>query len=54
MTGEFGKDSLGKEVQLDLMTPVLDRFSPISYSIASFIHHEIGRHQDPRHATELA
>ena len=31
MTGEFGKDSLGKEVQLDLMTPVLDRFSPISY-----------------------
>ena len=37
-------ENLGQEVQLDLMTPVLDRFSPISYSIASFIHHEIGKH----------
>ena len=44
MTSEFDKDSVGQEVQLDLMTPVLDRFSPISYSIACFIHHEVGKH----------
>ena len=44
MTSEFDEDSVGQEVQLDLMTPVLDRYSSISYSIASFIHHEVGKH----------
>ena len=44
MTGGFDKDSLGLEVSLNLMTPVLDRFSPISYSVASFVHQEIGQH----------
>ena len=44
MTGGFDKDSLGLEVSLNLMTPVLDRYSPISYSIATFVHQEVGQH----------
>ena len=44
MTGGFDKDSLGLEVSLNLSTPVLDRFSLISYSIANFVHHEVGQH----------
>ena len=44
MAAGFNKTSLGKEVQLDLMTPVLDRHSPISYSVALFIHSELANH----------
>ena len=36
VAGGFGKNSLGLEVGMNLMTPVLDRWSPISYSIANF------------------
>ena len=38
------KNSIGKEVQLDLLTPMLDRHSPISYSVALFIHSELANH----------
>jgi hypothetical protein len=44
MAGGFSRDSLGLEVSLNLMTPVLDRHSPISYSVASYIHHIVGKH----------
>ena len=40
----FNKTSLGKEVQLDLLTPVLDRHSPISFSMALFVHSELANH----------
>ena len=40
----FPKASIGKEVQLDLLTPVLDRHSPISYSVALFVHSELANH----------
>ena len=43
-TGTGNKTSLGKEVQLNLLTPVLDRHSPISYSVALFIHSELANH----------
>ena len=42
--GGFDKKGLGMEVQLDMMTPMLDRHSPIAYSIANFVHHEVGKH----------
>ena len=38
MAAGLPKASLGKEFQLDLMTPVLDRHSPISYSVAHYVH----------------
>ena len=38
------KNSIGKEVQLNLFTPVLDRHSPISYSVALFVHSELANH----------
>ena len=44
MAAGFNKTSLGKEVQLNLLTPVLDRHSPISYSVALFIHSELANH----------
>ena len=44
MAGGFKADSLGLEVQLNLMTPMLDRHSPISLSIALYIHQDLGLH----------
>ena len=44
VAGGFDEDSLGLEVQLNLMTPMLDRYSPIAYSIANYIHHEVAKH----------
>ena len=43
-TAGFNEDNLGSEVQLNMMTPMLDRHSPIAYSIASFIHNQVGKH----------
>ena len=43
-TGGFNEDSLGMEVNLNMWTPMLDRYSPIAYSIASFIHNQVGKH----------
>ena len=42
--GGFEKNSLGLEVQLNMMTPLLDRYSPIAYSVANYVHHELGKH----------
>ena len=44
MAAGFNKTSIGKEVQLDLMTPVLDRYFYISYSVAYFVHSELANH----------
>ena len=44
ITGGLDEDILGNEVQLNMMTPMLDRHSPIAYSIASFIHNQVGKH----------
>ena len=41
-TGEFKLDSLGMELQM--RTPMLDRYSPIAYSIASYVHNQVGKH----------
>ena len=43
-TGGFNEQSLGLEVGLSLMTPLVERHSPIAYSIALFIHTTVGRH----------
>ena len=40
----FEKKSLGLEVQLNMMTPLLDRHSPIAYSVANYVHHDLGKH----------
>ena len=42
--GNMGMNSLGMEIGLNLMTPLVDRWSPIAYSIALFIHVKVGRH----------
>ena len=42
--GGLGGESLGSEVGFSLLTPVLDRYSPISMSIARLVHEKIGRH----------
>ena len=42
--GDLRVESLGKDVGLSLMVPLVDRFSPIAYSIAAFIHNEVGKH----------
>ena len=44
ITGGFNANGLGSEVQLDMMTPMLDRYSPIAYSIATFVHNQVGKH----------
>ena len=44
ITGEFPTDSLGLEIGLNMKTPLLDRWSPISYSVAMFIHELVARH----------
>lgn len=44
MTGEFPTDSLGLEIGLNMKTPLLDRWSPISYSVAMFIHELVAKH----------
>ena len=38
--GVFDVNSLGMEVQLDMMTTIRDRYFSIAYSIANFIHHK--------------
>ena len=42
--GGFLGDSVGLEVGLSLITPLVDRHSPIAYSIARFIHNTVARH----------
>ena len=42
-TAGLNEDNLGNEVQLNMMTSMLDSHSPIAYSIASFIHNQVGK-----------
>ena len=44
LTGGFESSSLGLEVGLNVNTPLIDRYSPIAYSIASFIHQQVANH----------
>lgn len=41
---EFSEGSVGNEIGLNLLTPVIERFSPIALSIAYYIHHEVAWH----------
>ena len=42
--GDINLESLGAGIGLHLMTPLVDRHSPIAYSIARFIHEVAGNH----------
>ena len=43
-TGEFNVDSLDAGIGLHLMTPLVERYSPIAMSIGRFIHNIAGNH----------
>ena len=43
-TGELGDLNIGS-LGVKVNTPVLDRFSPLSYSIAQHIHYKVGKHR---------
>ena len=43
-TGGYDEGNLGSEVVLNMETPLLDRYSPIAYSIASYILNQVGKH----------
>ena len=42
--GNLAADSLGLELGLSMMTPLIERFSPIAYSIALYVHTTVGKH----------
>ena len=41
---EFSENSVGNEIGLNLLTPVIERYSPIALSITYYIHHEVCWH----------
>ena len=41
---EFSADSIGAEIGLHLLTPLIERHSPIALSIALYIHQNIAKH----------
>ena len=43
-TGDVNLESFGGDIGLNLMTPLIDRYSPIAYSVAMYIHNVIGSH----------
>ena len=43
-TGGFDEESIGNEIGLNLLTPLIDRHSAIALSIAQYIHHEVAEH----------
>ena len=43
-TGEFGDFNLGS-LGVKVNVPVLERYSPLSYSIAQYVHWQVGRHR---------
>ena len=43
-TGELGKFNIGS-LGVKVNVPVLDRFSPLSYSIAQHVHWQVGKHR---------
>ena len=44
VSGDFDQKALGLDINLNLWTPLIDRYSPIAYSIALYIHIEICKH----------
>ena len=44
ITGGLENIDLGLDMQLNMMTPVLDRYSPLAHSIALYIHHTVSKH----------
>ena len=44
IAGEFPEGSLGREIGLNMKTPLIDRWSPIAYSVALFIHELVSLH----------
>ena len=44
MSGDFDQKVLGIDINLNLWTPLIDRYSPIAYSIALYIHIEVCKH----------
>ena len=43
-TGEFGDFNLGS-LGVKVNIPVLERYSPLSYCIAQYVHWDVGRHR---------
>ena len=43
-TGEFGEENFGLDIGLNLLTPLVDRYSMIAMSIAIWIHHKVSDH----------
>ena len=43
-TGELGNLNVGS-LGVNVHTPVLDRYSPLSYSIAQYVHYSLGNHR---------
>ena len=44
VAGDFPADSVGRELGLNMKAPLVDRWSPIAYSIALFVHDIVARH----------
>ena len=44
VAGDFPADSVGRELGLNVKAPLVDRWSPIAYSIALFVHDIVARH----------
>ena len=43
-SGDFDQNALGIDINLNLWTPLIDRYSPIAYCIALYIHVEVCKH----------
>ena len=52
--GDIDVESLGHGIGLNLATPLIERFSPIAYSIAMFIHHFVGKHSGHETCTRMS
>ena len=44
LAGELENSNILKDTNLNFFTPVLDRFSPLSYSIAMYVHYKLMKH----------
>ena len=44
LAGDLKNSNILMETNLNFFTPVLDRFSPLSYSIAMYVHYELMKH----------
>ena len=51
-TGEFSNLNIGS-LGINVNTPVLDRYSPLSYCVAQYVHNTLGKHRELKPATEF-